>query len=64
MERSKQSECVDGNNGDGVDNIDDNSNDGGDNQFTHLTKVDDCCLMERSKQNKCVNDDNRDGVDD
>eukprot|EP00957_Ditylum_brightwellii_P063834 4843675-Ditylum_brightwellii.AAC.1 len=64
MERSKQNERFVGDKDNGVDNSVNNSDNSANKQFTHLQKLDDCCLTERSLQNKCVDDDNGDNVDD
>eukprot|EP00957_Ditylum_brightwellii_P141146 10753216-Ditylum_brightwellii.AAC.1 len=41
----------------------DDSVDGGDKHFTHLSQVVDCCLKERSKQNMRVDGNEEDSVD-
>eukprot|EP00957_Ditylum_brightwellii_P093049 7084755-Ditylum_brightwellii.AAC.1 len=50
MGRSKQIECVDGNEDNDVDNGVDDSDDGANKHLTDLSQADDCHLTERSKQ--------------
>eukprot|EP00957_Ditylum_brightwellii_P135695 10348253-Ditylum_brightwellii.AAC.1 len=61
MERSKQIKCVDGDKDDGVVDSVNDSNDGGDKHFTHLSLAVDRHLTERNKQDTfvvCGNKDN------